>query len=374
MSATACVAVVWYGPFSWLPRRFSTKLLATACIVIPVGVLMASMWFLADYSYAYLAEHDAREVIDVRVDKLGETVAEDGVAMIALQPGMGYISPGDNATNGSDANQMLITSFSYGCHGAYVPKTCCDSGMMTSDQMSHCYNCSYWRYPDTCPGAELFHVAPLWQDSSSTSGRPLALAYQSRTFLFDTDAARTSWAATQQANPPTFRSELCRDGRLCAFVPKNAHVQAHWDFWHRGDAATVLDAAVGKHSYEGTSSGSSALRAQDLAAAVMQAMGRPGERVPLLWVPADTHGSFAEWEAKIEHSERSGREGTTLLYVAAGIFGVAALGAASWSHGRNCWEGSAAGDAAVLCGVGRGAEALEMGVRGSPRLTAGYSL
>lgn len=343
VTALVCLVMVWFGPYRWLPRRQATKGLATALVIIPAAVLLASMWYLADYSYAYLAEADAREVVDVQVDKLGDVTAQDGVALVALQPGAGHIPPTGNSTNGSVANGMLVTTFNYGCHGEHVPKMCCDVSMASHDQGSHCYNCSYWRYPDVCPGAELFLVAPLWQDASSTTGRPAAIVYQSRAFLFETEAARSAWSAAQQASAPAFTSELCRGGRLCAFVPRNAHVQAHWEQWHRDNSASVEEAAVGKHSYEGTPAGLSLRRAQDLAAAQMQALGRPGEQVPLLWVPADTHGSFAAWESKLAESERSGDVGTTLLYVAAGLFGLGALGAASWTHGRECWEASAAG-------------------------------
>jgi len=345
ITALTCIITVWFGPYRWLPRRQATKALASACVVIPATILMVSMWYLADYSHAYLSETDAREVVDVRIDQLGEVVAEDGVALVALRSGEGHIAPGQNASNGSAS--MLITSFNYGCHGVFVPRMCCDVGGMVQDQVSQCHNCSYWSYPDVCPGAELFLVAPLWHDAASISGRPAAVAFQSRTSLFETEAARSAWAAAQQATPPSFEPAFCRGGHLCAFVPRNPRVQAHWNLWHRGNAATVEQSAVGAHDYEGATAVLALARAQDLAAAQMQDLGRPGERVPLLWVPSDAHDSFSAWESRLAASERSGEIGTTLIYVAAGLFGVSALAAAIWTHGRACWESAGAGAGAA---------------------------
>jgi len=339
ITAFMAMSIVWFGPFRWLPKRMRTKLLATVLIIVPAAILMASMWFLADYSYAYIAEMDAREVTDVRVDGIAAAVAQDGVAMIALQPSAGYIAP-PGSVNGSAANSTgsLIRTFTYGCHGVFVPKMCCEAGVTHDFGSNNCQNCSYWRYPDSCPGAELFMVAPLWQDASSMTGSPAAMVYQSNAFLFDTLAARSAWVAAQQATAAPFNTELCRGGRLCGFVPTNAHVQAHWNSWHRDSTASVQEAAVGRHSYAGEPAEVALQRARDLAASRMQSLGRAGEQVPLLWVPTDTHNSFAEWESKLASSERSGDIGTTLLYVAAGLFGASSLGAATWTHGRACFE------------------------------------
>jgi len=352
-AALASILVVCYGELRWLPRRPAARGTAAAAVVIPAGLMMASMWFLADYSYAHLAEADAREVVDVQVGRLGEVASQDGVALVALRRGEGYIPPLGNASGGSAPNRLLVTSFNYGCHGEFVPKMCCEVGMgIVQDAANQCHNCSYWRYPDLCPGAELFHVAPLWHDQGSAGGRPAAIAFQSRALLFGTDAARSAWALSLQASPPAFASEFCRGGRLCAFVPRNVHVQAHWDHWHRGDAASVMSPAVGEHGYEGAPAPVSLARARDLAAAQMQALGRPGEQVPLLWVPADTHASFSAWESRLSESERSGEVGRALLFVTAGYFGLTALGSALWTHGRACVRASGKGSGSAAEGAG----------------------
>jgi len=294
-----------------------TPVLGMVCVAVMFGLLMSFMWLRASFSFAHLAENGAAEEVNVALDKLPAMEAKGDVALVALEAGQGFVQ---------NKTVFQVSNFSYGCHGHMTSSLCHTSASNGGPRKT----CQHLAFPDECPGVELLMIAPVWYDSSSVVGRPYALALQSKTFLFNNESGRSTWAANHQK--PEFKTELCRNERFCAFLPSNTHVEAHWNEWHsEHSAADVVQDGVGKHSHTVLPYKESLDRAKALAKTQMKQLSIAGDYLPLLWVPAETSESFQLWEKNLQQSESLGRIGFIILIIFAANFVLISL--AFFAHG-----------------------------------------
>jgi len=300
----------------YISRRLSgvKSAVAMSGVGIMLGVLLATMLLRRSYAFAHVMEKGAAEKIDVTLDEVVDLVADDGVALIALKAGQGFARPQPLTS---------VTHFSYGCHGQWSYHDC----HMTPQASKQA--CQEWIFPDECPGAELLMLTPLWTDSSQT-GQAKALAVQRRTFLFNNETGRANWEANHSSIE--FTAELCRDGRFCAFLLSNPHVETHWNRWHSKDNAMhVLHEGIGEYARPMILHDESMDRAKGLATDELEQLGMAGDHLPLLWVPADTHESFQDWENRLQTSEAHGHAGFVLLIVFACFFAVCGISLLIWA-------------------------------------------